>query len=347
MKLHHIPTLFLSPSRRVRLLASNVNAALLAIPEVGQQITEFLRLTASETQVENILGTWLLAANDLDRQVNGVAKKSWDELIVIERPTRSEMLDPARGTGSKITVDATTLSSINSFIQRTALDPSGIYFYFNPIAPSVPLSIVHPSQNKKGANTPSTQNKGKGGIAGKGTSKGASTLQSYAATPRSIGGDETPRTSGSSKGDDQEESEADRKARLRIGALGGAKWLLGMNRQLFSSYVLIFWPGHSIKSQETSESSDNIYANPALWTSLNIRPRSPWLEESDIESFGYAQPGVRKAAWGLVLALLNSAEGIKYHIHRCFESTKLKMVQMLYQRTYNLHLEQRFFVQHG
>lgn len=204
----------MSASRRVRHLACTAHASLLAISEVGEKIVDFLTNVASETQFENIFGTWLLALNDVDRQVNLVANRSWKETIVV-RGSEDVADDPAHAKSKgKVILDVISLAN---FIQRAALDPGGVYLYFNPVAPPVPLSVsrtAHLKDNNKGSR--STPSKGKGG-------KGPSSVQSFAATP---GGDETPRSSG--KGDDQEESETDRKARLRIAALGGAKWILGM-----------------------------------------------------------------------------------------------------------------------
>ena len=48
-------------------------------------------------------------------------------------------------------------------------------------------------------------------------------------------------------------------------------------------------------------------SNPALWTALHPNESCPWID--DFESFGFAQPNVRKAAWGLVQNLLNTQKG--------------------------------------
>lgn len=45
------------------------------------------------------------------------------------------------------------------------------------------------------------------------------------------------------------------------------------------------------------------YSNPVLWTALSPLERCPWI---DIESFGYTQPNLRKAAWTLLQTLITS-----------------------------------------
>ncbi|KAF9556293.1 hypothetical protein CPC08DRAFT_820566 [Agrocybe pediades] len=87
-----------------------------------------------------------------------------------------------------------------------------------------------------------------------------------------------------SKQDEQEESEQDRKARLRIGGLGAARWILSSLPTL-------------------TEEHQAFYSNPAVWTILHHAETAPWAE---VESFGFAQPNVRKAGWSLLQTLLTS-----------------------------------------
>jgi hypothetical protein len=46
-----------------------------------------------------------------------------------------------------------------------------------------------------------------------------------------------------------------------------------------------------------------------LWSSLYYAALCPFANLLDGESFGFAQPSVRKAAWALVGALLKSSKG--------------------------------------
>ncbi|KAF8899801.1 hypothetical protein CPB84DRAFT_1780009 [Gymnopilus junonius] len=238
--LHHVSALFINPSRRVRLLAASLHASLLQIPLVREQVLFFLRESSSTSQLENILGTWCLATYDVDRSVSGIASGSWKAIITTES-TDADHLH----------LNENLFSFLNSFVQRVALDPAGVYNYLNPLPPP-PLP-------------PTTSAK-----------KGNAKLS----TPRRDDGDQTPR----SKQDEQEESEQDRRARLRIAALGAIRWI-----------VSISWT--------SSEENLAFYLNPAFWTVIHPAESAPWVE---VESFGFAQPNVRKAGWVLSQTLLVS-----------------------------------------
>ena len=128
------------------------------------------------------------------------ALKAWIETV----PSLSEVKEGSSSSGEQLVLDDSLLSSIGAFVQRTALDPAGIYEYLNP-PPPIATSGDLPWK------------KGKGQTSGK---------FSAAATPRKDdSGTLTPR----SKTDEQEESEHDRKARLRISALGAMRWIFSMS----------------------------------------------------------------------------------------------------------------------
>ncbi|KAF8198654.1 hypothetical protein BJ912DRAFT_1055525 [Pholiota molesta] len=246
--LHHVSALFVNPSRRVRFLAATLHATFLQIPPVRDQILFFLRETASESQLESILGTWCLATHDVDRQVLIIASKSWRETISREESPGTLLLTEK------------LQSLLNSFVQRTVLDPSGIYQYLNPLPPPPPPAVAGPSKKAGGRQ-----------LGGKGSS---------VATPRKDDGDVTPRA----KMDEQEENERDRQARLRISALGATRWIAGSTATLTDDLL-------------------EFYSNPALWSVLHPAETCPWVE---MESFGYAQPNVRKAGWNLLQTLIDS-----------------------------------------
>lgn len=134
--------------------------------------------------------------HDVDRTVATIASRSWKEVIITDSPESSP-------SSNHLLLTDTLRLSLNAFVQRFLLDPSGIYLYLNPLPPPPQLVSV--------------------AFAKKSTGK-----MSSAPTPRKDDGDQTPR----SKQDEQEESEQDRRARLRIGALGAARWILGMARSL-------------------------------------------------------------------------------------------------------------------
>ena len=248
------------------------------IKEVDDQFIFFLRETASSSQLENILGALLLASQDVDRLVAAIASKVWENVVA----TTPEIADRPSSSSKRIPLDDTTRSSLTSFIQRAALDPNGVHTLFNPVAPPAPPLILHPFQSKKG-----------------------SLKGSQVPTPRKDdGGDQTPR----SKIDEQEENKEDRVARLRIGALGALRWLLGKSLSICQSVIK-----QRILADVTSSLSEDlkdVFSNLAFWTTLSPHEIPVWV---NFESFGYKQPNVRKSAWTLVQSLLKVHHG-KYFI---------------------------------
>lgn len=97
-------------------------------------------------------------------------------------------------SSSKLSLHRATFGPLWEFLQRVLLDPTGVYLQINPPQPI--LSISAPQSRKgSGKNTP---------------------------VPRRV--EEQPiRT----KVEEEEESEADRKARLRISGFGALEWMLG------------------------------------------------------------------------------------------------------------------------
>lgn len=184
-------SLFIHPSRRVRALAVAIHAALLQIPETLDQITFFFKESASSSQLESILGTWCLASNDIDRAVALVATRSWKAFVVSTLP-------PTTTNAKQLVLDDGSRTSLLAFLQRTILDPNGVYLYLNPPPPAAPPPPTHPSKKSFG--------------------KGS------AATPQRDDGDVTPR----SKVDEQEESDLDRRGRLRIAGLNAIAGIIGM-----------------------------------------------------------------------------------------------------------------------
>jgi E3 ubiquitin-protein ligase listerin len=123
------------------------------------------------------------------------ALKAWKETIF----SLSEVKEGSPSSGEQLVLDDTFLSSIGAFVQRTALDPAGIYEYLNP---PPPVATGGDLSWKKGKGQPIRKLSARNDDSG--------TL-----TPRS-------------KTDEQEESEQDRNARLRISALGAMRWIFGM-----------------------------------------------------------------------------------------------------------------------
>ncbi|KAF8634833.1 hypothetical protein AX17_004084 [Amanita inopinata Kibby_2008] len=237
---HRLPSLFLHPSRRIRALTAVLHASLLQIPAVRDQMLFFLLESASQSQVQNILGTWCMAAHDVDKTVSTATSRTWKEVVIVEGGAQSQ---------SQLLLNNEILTSLVSFTQRSALDPLGIHAYLNPAAPVAPPPSV---PKKPGGRT----------------------------VPAAVRKDSDHGVR--SRTDDVEENEQDRKARIRCGAMGAIKWVLDTSPNL-------------------SESMTPFFLNPAFWSALCPMESCPF---ADTESFGYAEPAVRKSAWSLLQCIL-------------------------------------------
>jgi hypothetical protein len=74
--MHHVPALFLRPSRCLRTLALTTYADILRAEPLHTYMFFFLREIASAEQVASILGSWCMATSDQDRHVAPVAQNS-------------------------------------------------------------------------------------------------------------------------------------------------------------------------------------------------------------------------------------------------------------------------------
>lgn len=254
-----------------------------------EQLLFFMQEIASADQAELILGTWCMAAHDIDRQLSSYARQSWDKFVSVACTPSNEISLASEGALSgpvkaRLVLDTASFSGIWGFVQRVILDPGAVYLNVNPAQPTAP--------------PPQPQRKAGG-----------------RAIPQ-IKKDEE--TSTRSRAEDEEENELDRNARLRIGALGAAEWVL--SRSLLVSpprpiiimlCVICARPDTLIAiSQEPKYIEDHIASldNAALWTVLHHAQTAPFVP-SEIQSFGWDQPGVRKSAWNLLQTLLAICKG--------------------------------------
>ena len=201
--MHHVPALFLHPSRRMRTLALTAHADILRAEPLRAQMFFFLREIASAEQVESILGSWCLATRDQDRHVAPVAQSSWDTHVSFT-PADASPLDRTAdkevggGEDEKFVLDSTQMAALLVFVQRALLDPLALHAYLNPV--QVPVDVSVP-KTVRGKPVP--------------------TVSAAVQTRRT---DSEPMAR--AKGENEEENETDRKARLRIGALGALQWIL-------------------------------------------------------------------------------------------------------------------------
>ncbi|KAI0371298.1 hypothetical protein BV20DRAFT_1035310 [Pilatotrama ljubarskyi] len=226
--LHHIPALFLHPSRRIRLLAVGLHTSLLQIPDLRTEIFFQIREVATSDHAESILGAWCLAVHDVDRQVSSYARESWTRYV-----------STTQTSGDKLLLDEALFPRVWEFVQRTLLDPGGVYLYLNPPQPAMPTPA--PSRKGSGRGTPVRKD------------------------------DET---SARPKADEDEENEQDRKARLRVGAFGATEWVLNAK---FSPLVNIKEENVSQSTPSFDEFLSPL-ANLALWSSLYHGKTPPFVE---------------------------------------------------------------------
>ncbi|KAI0634826.1 hypothetical protein C8Q77DRAFT_1277694 [Trametes polyzona] len=234
--LHHLPTLFLHPSRRLRLLAVGLHTSLLQIADLRKEIYFQIREVATSDHAESILGSWCLAAHDVDRQVSSYARESWSRYVA------------TTGTSEeKLVLDKALFPRVWEFVQRTLLDPAGVYLYLNPPQPAIPT----PAQSRKGS--------GRG-------------------TPVRRDDEPTARP----KADEDEEEEQDRKARMRVGAFGATEWVLNAK---FSTSEKARDKERASETEPSIDEFLAPLANPALWSSL-YHGQNPPFADSEGFGFG-------------------------------------------------------------
>jgi E3 ubiquitin-protein ligase listerin len=195
--MHHVPALFLHPSRRLRALAQSAHAEILRAEPLRIQMFFHLREVASAEQVECIFGSWCMATRDVERQVAQVAQRSWDAYVFLD--TDSGTTACTAKTEEMFVLDSAQMATLLAFVQRALLDPLALHAYLNPV--QVPVDITVPK-----------------------TIRGRPVPTPVVAMQTRRADNELPARV---KGESEEENEPDRKARLRIGALGALQWILG------------------------------------------------------------------------------------------------------------------------
>ncbi|KAI0305195.1 hypothetical protein B0F90DRAFT_1702407 [Multifurca ochricompacta] len=259
--MHHAPALFLHPSRRLRTLALTAHAGILRSEPLRARAFFYLCEVASAEQVECVLGSWCMATRDAERQVALVAQRSWDAHIVLSPADADADAVPGsdatpRAAEGKLRLDSVQMGALLVFMQRALLDPLALHAYLNPV--QVPVDVIAPR-----------------------VIRGRPVPTPVVAAQTSRADNEPPTRA---KGESDEESETDRKARLRIGALGALQCILG-------------------HGPSSLEDLFEILSDARLWSSLHHAQTCPF---ANVESFGYGQPVVRSYAWTLLLAMLET-----------------------------------------
>jgi hypothetical protein len=175
-----------------------------------------LRETATSEEVESVMGSWCVLMHDIEKTVAGVGKDAWDSFFWFSSTAPAEMKRRAEELNeTRFVLDTTSKNAVFGFVQRAILDPLGVYAYLNPPSTSnAPTPPVHVSKNQRAG----------GGNKGSALSKQQQLAAAIAAARK--GGPEEKEPA-RSKTEEHDESENDRKARLRIGCMGGLQWFLG------------------------------------------------------------------------------------------------------------------------
>lgn len=133
-----------------------------------------------------------MSAWDIDRTVSREGKRSWARCVVWNYESDEEASSRTLSLGN-----AGLAEGLSDFVSNALLAPDPLYLRIFPPAPPAPAAII-----PHGRRIPGRQ----------------------PIAPRAVVEDESVRNPES-----EEENEDDRRARLRAGALGSIKWLLGKN----------------------------------------------------------------------------------------------------------------------
>jgi len=192
-----------------------VHLNLLKVPEVRTQVLYYLQEVATSETLENVLGTWCVLVHDVDKVVSSIGTEAWNSFVrYYPGHSVEESLDVS--AEACFLLNATSRHTLFEFLQRTALDPLGVYAYLNPL----PTSVV-PTPPEQ----PNIKNRRPGGSIKGATASKRQQLASAIAAARKAGieAEEPAR----SKFEEYDENESDRSARLRISAVGGLGYILG------------------------------------------------------------------------------------------------------------------------
>lgn len=246
LQLHRAPVLFTHPTRRLRHLAASLHLSFLRLNLAREALLAWTSEIVSQGELETLLGTWAMLGHDVDRGVTTIGMRSWVDFITTTPGAAADNQDEHRTSPQihhtrsqpKMTLNPPLHIFLLKFVQRTVLDPQGLHAALNPAPVVLPVVSV-PQQGHKGATQGKSTTQGKGVAQGK---KGSPTLQSQQkksgryVPPSSDSPSPTPsslpdRVVGDSVG---EENDSDRAGRLRVGALGVVRWILG------TSYLSLF-----------------------------------------------------------------------------------------------------------
>lgn len=92
----------------------------------------YIQESSSEDRCELILGTWCMAAHDVEKSVSMTAANSWTSSV-----------SHHEAEAARIYLSSSTMALLISFMSRTLYDPLGVYAYINPPAPTAQPPAAH------------------------------------------------------------------------------------------------------------------------------------------------------------------------------------------------------------
>ncbi|KAG6379677.1 hypothetical protein JVT61DRAFT_10198 [Boletus reticuloceps] len=210
--LHRSLVLFTHPERRLRHLAASLHSTLLRLNEAREALLAWTSEIASQSELETLLGTWAMLSYDVDRGVAMVGMRSWVDFVTTARGQAADKQDE-QCTGPQT--------------RRTRSQPK---MTLNP-RPLISLfrfaqdTVLDPQ--------------------GLHTALNPAPVLPPAVSPPQQGHKSVPQ----GKSESVAENDSDRAGRLRVGALGVIRWILGTSdlplfcsrRDFFSSCPVRFY----------------------------------------------------------------------------------------------------------
>lgn len=238
--------LFTHPARRLRHLAASLHVSLLRLNPAREALLAWTSEIASQGELETLLGTWAMLAYDVDRGVTTAGTRAWADFITTTPSPTADNRDAhhtsphTQRTPSqpKFTLNPPLLISLLKFIQRTILDPQGLHAALNP-APVVPPVGPLPQQGHKGTPQGKSAPQGNAVLKGNGVVRGKKGSPAPQSQQKKSGryvppSPDSPSPKAATSLPDRvtsdsvgEENDSDRAGRLRVGALGVVRWILG------------------------------------------------------------------------------------------------------------------------
>lgn len=225
-------------------------------------------------------GAWRMTAEEIDRAIAISARRSWD-LVFCKPPIQDDDLD----LGLNIPLDSEVLDPLIKFVQRVLLSPADVYSELNPVQPSIePILPPHAARSK---------------------GQGGSRQPIRPAKPIKDEDDSSHIT------EEDEELVDERNGRLRAGALGVLRWLLGESITLILMIIRYLRTIPELNNPESLKQLDGLLSSPFFWTGLYHGPSPPFchINEGLSSPLGKDQPVVRRATWAILTTLLNRLNG--------------------------------------